>query len=186
MIFKKTPLKDVILIEQDVYEDSRGRFARLWSRDEFAENGIEMESIESNLSVTTHSGTLRGMHYQIAPFAQAKLVMCLRGSIYDVVIDLRPESPTYRAWYGMILDSASGLCLYVPKGFAHGFLTREAKSEVLYQMSDRYSPDDACGVRWNDAAFEIAWPADVLHINTRDNSYPDFDVTSKSSKAINP
>lgn len=175
MIFRNIPLQDAGLVERDTYPDERGSFSCLWSEAEFAENGIVFRTQETNLSSNHSTGTLRGMHYQEHPFGQAKFVSCLRGSIFDVIIDLRSDSGTYCQWYGVELSPANRLCLYVPEGFAHGFLTLEDDTDVLYHMSNVYHPVSAKGVRWNDPLFAIQWPSEVLRINDRDNTYPNYE-----------
>ena len=174
MTFTETALPGAFVIKPELIKDERGFFARTWSEKEFAEHGLESRLVECNASLNLKKGTLRGMHYQLAPFAQAKLVCCLRGSIYDVIIDLRRDSPTFKKWVAMDLSASNRLMLYVPKGLAHGFQTLEDSAEVFYQMSEVYAPESANGVRWNDPAFSISWPADTRTIIDRDQNYPDF------------
>lgn len=180
MTFTETALPGAFVIEPELIKDERGFFARIWSEVEFAEHGLESRLVECNSSFNLKKGTLRGMHYQLAPYAQAKLVSCLRGSIYDVIIDLRRESPTFKKWVGVQLSASTRLMLYVPKGLAHGFQTLENETEVFYQMSEVYSVEHAAGVRWNDPAFGIEWPADERTIIHRDATYPDFNATAAS------
>ena len=156
--------------------DERGFFARTWCRKEFDANGLNSQLVQCNLSANTQKGTLRGMHYQAAPHTEAKLVHCLRGAIYDVVLDLRPGSASYKQWFGKILDAEQHNMLYIPEGCAHGFLTLADNTEVFYQMSEFYEPAAARGVRWDDPAFGIAWPESVKMISERDRSYPDFET----------
>jgi dTDP-4-dehydrorhamnose 3,5-epimerase len=178
MTFTETALPGAFVIEPEVIKDERGFFARLWSEREFAAHGLESRLVECNASFNIKKGTLRGMHFQIAPYAQAKLVCCLRGSIYDVMIDLRRDSPTFREWFAVDLSASNRLMLYVPKGLAHGFQTLEDNTEVFYQMSEVYSVEHASGVRWNDPAFGIEWPAEERTIIHRDATYPNFDATA--------
>lgn len=174
MIFKETDLKGAFTVEPERIEDERGFFARTWSEKEFSERGLDPRLAECNLSYNKKKGTLRGMHYQVAPFAQVKVVRCTAGSIYDVIVDLRQDSATFRRWEAVQLSAANRLMLYVPEGFAHGFQTLEANTEVFYQMSEIHAPDCARGVRWNDPAFAIDWPPDRRIIIRRDREYPDF------------
>jgi len=174
MIFRETPLKGAYLIELEKREDERGFFARSWCETEFKDHGLNARIAQCNVSLNLKKGTLRGMHYQIKPFEESKLVRCTRGALYDVIIDVRRESPTYREHLGVELTPDNGLMLYVPEGFAHGFLTLKDETEVFYQISEFYAPDSARGVRWDDPAFHIPWPAEVKVISDRDRSYPDF------------
>lgn len=174
MIFRETKLKGAFVIEEERHEDERGYFARTWSAQEFEAHGIVPQIAECNISFSKKKGTLRGMHFQLPPFAQAKLVRCTRGAIYDVAIDLRPESETFRQWVAVNLTANKGLMFYIPEGFAHGFQTLEDESEIFYQMSDVYNPEAAGGVRWNDPAFGIEWPEAERIIIARDREYPDF------------
>lgn len=175
MIFHETKLPGAFIIEPDRFEDERGFFSRIWSQKEFEECGLTARFVESNTSLSVHTGTLRGMHYQAAPHAQAKLVRCTAGSIYDVIIDLRADSPAFMQWEGVELSAENRLLLYIPQGFAHGFQTLTDNTEVLYQVSAYYEPDSARGVRWNDPAFGVDWPETTRTIIARDNQYPDFD-----------
>lgn len=174
MILTETKLKGAFIIEPQKFADARGFFARSWSREEFEARGLNAELAECNISYNNQKGTLRGMHYQAAPHAQAKLVRCTRGAIYDVIIDLRIESATFKQWVGVELTAQNHLMLYVPMEFAHGFQTLQDNTEVLYQMSSPYAPKSARGVRWNDRAFGIEWPSDTRIIIERDGTYPDF------------
>lgn len=171
---RETALKGAFIIEPKVFEDVRGFFTTVWSREEFVRHGIDFSILESNASYNKKKGTLRGMHYQAMPFGQAKLVRCTRGAIYDVIIDLRQDSPTFKQWLSVELSQANKLALYVPEEFAHGFQTLEDDSEVFYQVSQVYTPDQARGIRWNDPAFDIRWPPDQRTIIARDESYSDF------------
>jgi dTDP-4-dehydrorhamnose 3,5-epimerase len=172
--FVKTPLNGVVLIELEAFEDERGSFARTFCDGEFARAGIAMQVRQTNLSRNSQALTLRGMHYQQAPHGEAKLIQCIRGRIFDVAIDLRPSSPSYRRWFGTELSSELPRMLFIPEGCAHGFLTLEDSSDILYLMGHPYVQEAGRGVRWNDQAFGIAWPASPRIISPRDNSYPDF------------
>ena len=178
MIFTETKLAGAFVIEPERFADERGFFALSWSRREFAARGLDPNLAECNISFNHRRGTLRGMHYQAAPHAQVKVVRCTLGAVYDCIVDLRPDSPTFGRWEGVELTAGNRLMLYVPKGFAHGFQTLEDGSEVFYQMSDVYVPESAAGVRWNDPAFGIEWPLPVEVINARDASYESFDPAS--------
>ena len=162
-------------MEPEKFEDDRGFFAHGWSPVELGERGLEAPLVESAISFNKKKGTLRGMHYQASPHGQAKIVRCTMGSVYDVIIDLRSGSPTFKQWVGTELTARNRLMLYIPKDFAHGFLTLEDDTEVFYQMSQGYHPKSKRGVRWNDPAFGIQWPAkgEVI-INERDRTYLDF------------
>jgi dTDP-4-dehydrorhamnose 3,5-epimerase len=174
VILVPTRLPGAFVVEMERREDERGYFARTWCRREFAEVGVETEVAQCNVSYNRQRGTLRGMHWQAAPHAEAKLVRCTRGSIWDVIIDLRPESPCYTAHFAVELSAASGQALFVPRGMAHGFVTLEDDTEVFYQMSDFYEPDAGRGVRWNDPAFGIRWPVADPILHPRDANYADF------------
>ncbi len=156
------------------YVDRRGYFARTYCEQEFASHGLNSSFVQCNVSFNKLKGTLRGMHFQTAPYEEAKLIRCTRGAIYDVIIDLRLGSPTFKRHFTIALSAENGKMLYVPEGFAHGFQTLEDNTEVFYQMSQFYTADHARGVRWNDPAFGIEWPADERIILERDQSYPDF------------
>lgn len=174
MIFHSTPIPGTYRIEPERFEDERGFFARTWCRREFEEAGLNPDLVQCSISFNARAGTLRGLHYQAAPHQEAKLVRCTMGAIHDMVLDLRPDSPAYLQSYGTVLSAENRQMLYIPEGCAHGFLTLQDETEVLYQMSEFYAPDAACGVRWDDPAFGIEWPGDVQVISERDRSYPDF------------
>lgn len=175
MIFTETKLKGAFLVGLERVEDERGHFARSWSAREFEARGLNSSLVECNVSFNRRAGTLRGMHYQAEPHAQVKLVRCPRGAVYDVILDLRPGSPTFKEWVGVELSAENGVMLYVPGGFAHGFQTLADDTEVCYQMSSYFAPESARGVRWDDPAFRIKWPeAGERIINARDREYPDF------------
>ncbi|HEV8725290.1 MAG TPA: dTDP-4-dehydrorhamnose 3,5-epimerase [Candidatus Binatia bacterium] len=174
MIFHGTKLRGSYIIELEKREDSRGFFARTWCQDEFKAYGLNANWVQSNLSYNAKRGTLRGMHYQAAPYQEAKLVRCARGAIYDVIIDLTQDSLTYRQWLGVELSGGNYRSLYVPEGFAHGFLTLEDDTEVVYQVSQFYQPESERGVRYNDPAFGIQWPIDIAVISEKDMRWPDY------------
>lgn len=175
MIFQETKLPGVFEIDMELKHDERGFFARSWCEKEFAEHGLNPRLVQCNISFNTHKGTLRGMHYQAPPFSEAKLVRCTKGKLYDVVIDLRSQSPSYKKWIGVELSESNHRMLYIPEGCAHGFLTLEKETEIFYQMSEFYNAESARGVRWNDNDFGIQWPEAVNVISERDRTYPDFE-----------
>lgn len=174
MIFKETRLKGAYIIEPERLEDERGFFARSFCQKEFQDHGLNANIVQCNISYNKKKGTLRGMHYQIAPYQEAKLVSCISGSIYDVIIDLRPNSSTYCQWFALELSSENYKILYIPERFAHGFLTLEDNTLVFYQMSEFYHPECARGVRWDDPAFRIEWPLNPKIISKKELSYVDF------------
>jgi dTDP-4-dehydrorhamnose 3,5-epimerase len=174
VIFTETPLRGAFVIEPELLEDARGFFARTWCGRELEARGLVTRIAQCSTSFNKKKGTLRGMHYQAAPFAETKIVRCTRGSLYDVIIDLRPGSATLRQHFAVVLTAENRKMLYVPAGFAHGFQTLEDDTEVLYQISEFYSSAHARGVRWDDPAFGIRWPADERTIVDRDRTYPDF------------
>lgn len=175
MIFKPLPLNGAYVVEIEKFEDIRGFFSRAWSDREFEEQGLFGKFVEANVSFSRKKGTLRGMHYQRPPDEQIKLVRCTAGSIYDVIIDLRPDSPTYKKYSGVELSAENRLMLYVPGEFAHGFQTLQPNSEVYYMVSKYYAPESAGGVRWDDPAFNILWPEEPERtILPRDLSYTAF------------
>ena len=174
MIVGGTILTGAFIIEAERLEDHRGFFGRTWCQREFEQHGLNPRCVQCNISLSKKRGTLRGMHYQAAPHEEAKLVRCTMGAIYDVVIDLRPNSPTFKQHIAVVLTAENRKMLYVPEGFAHGFQTLEDNTEVFYQISEYYAPEYARGVRWNDPAFGIRWPIDELVILERDRNYPDF------------
>jgi dTDP-4-dehydrorhamnose 3,5-epimerase len=173
MIFTETKLRGAYVIDIERLEDERGFFARSWCRREFEAHGLNPRLMQCDISFNLRKGTLRGMHYQTKPFEEAKLVRCTRGAIHDIIVDIRPDSPTFREYVGLLLAAESRRSLYVPEGFAHGFLTLEENTEVFYQMSEFYAQECARGIRWNDPMFGIEWPSDVLVISDRDRNYPD-------------
>jgi len=175
VIFRETKLKGAFEIDLEPNADERGFFARSWCRNEFEAHELNPTLVQCNISFSTRRGTLRGMHYQEGPYAEAKLVRCTRGSIYDVVVDLRPGSSTFKQWVAMVLTSERRNMAYVPEGFAHGFLTLEDNSEVFYQMSAFYNSESARGLRWDDPAFQISWPGKVEVISERDRGYRNYE-----------
>lgn len=175
MIFQETPLKGAFVIDVEKLEDKRGFFARAWCEEEFAARGLVDRMSQASVSYSKKKGTLRGMHYQAPPCKEVKLVRCIRGKTFSVLVDLRPDSATFKQYFATELDPQSYRAIYVPWGIAHGFQTLKDDTEVFYQMSEVYDPDCARGVRWNDPAFGIKWPPDERTILERDNTYPDFD-----------
>jgi len=175
MIFRETKLPGVFEIDIEAKPDERGFFARTWCQEEFAAHGLNTKLVQCSLSFNIGKGTMRGMHYQVAPHAESKLVRCTRGAVFDVVLDLRPQSPTFKDWISVILTAENRKTIYVPEGCAHGFLTLEEGTEVLYQMSVFQSPELARGVRFDDPAFRIAWPEKIEVISERDRNYPEFE-----------
>jgi len=175
MRFVGTPLAGAYLIEPEPMSDARGFFARSYCEREFASHGIRGRPVQCNISYNIKRSTLRGMHFQRPPHAEAKLVRCTAGGIYDVIIDLRRDSPTFRQWAGFELTSGNRNALYIPEGFAHGFQTLADDAEVFYQMFSLFEPDSAGGVRWNDPAFGIVWPLANPIMSDKDRTFPDFD-----------
>jgi dTDP-4-dehydrorhamnose 3,5-epimerase len=174
MIFTETPLRGAFVIEAHPLEDARGLFARTWCRREFEARGLDVQIAQCSTSFNARRGTLRGMHYQAPPVTETKLVRCTRGAIYDVIIDLRPDSATFTEHFAVVLTADNRKMVHIPVGFAHGFQTLEDATEVFYQMSQFYSPEHARGVRWDDPIFGISWPDDERILLERDRSYPDF------------
>jgi len=175
MRFVPLELSGAYLVELDLIQDERGFFARSWCQDEFRNHQLNPVVVQCNTSYTGKRGTLRGMHFQIQPHPEAKLVRCTRGAVYDVIIDLRPASATYLRWEALELTAANHRMLYIPEGFAHGFQTLEDDCEMFYQMSDYYHPECARGIRYDDPAFGIQWPLPVSCIAAKDRQFPDFD-----------
>jgi dTDP-4-dehydrorhamnose 3,5-epimerase len=174
MIFTPTRLDGAWLVDIEPRRDDRGFFARSWCRREFAEHGLSAELAQCSISCSARAGTLRGMHFQRPPYDEAKLVRCIAGAIWDVIIDLRPLSPSFRCWQGFELDAAGRRSLYVPQGFAHGFQTLRDDTEIFYQISAFHEPAAASGLRHDDPAFAIAWPLPVTAVSARDLGWPDF------------
>ena len=174
MIFTATPLAGAFVIEPEPVIDDRGWFARAWCRREFEARGLTTRIAQCSISANVRKGTPRGLHYQVAPHEEIKLVRCTRGSVYDVIIDLRPESATFTRHFAVDLTADNHRMLYVPAGFTHGFQTLEDDTELFYQISELYSPEHARGVRWDDPAFQISWPPAERIISETDRGYPDF------------
>jgi dTDP-4-dehydrorhamnose 3,5-epimerase len=176
VIFREEPIAGVFTVEVDPAFDERGLFARTYSRDAFAEHDISFAIAQASVSYNERRSTLRGMHLQLPPNEEAKLVRCVSGSVYDVVVDLRPGSPTQFGWLGVELAGQWRNARYVPPGLAHGFITLESAAEVEYFISTPYAPADAAGVRWDDPAIGISWPAEPAVISQRDAAFPDIDI----------
>ena len=174
MIFKPAKLEGAYLIEPERFEDQRGFFARTWCRKEFRTHGLNPDLVQCSISFNTRRGTLRGMHYQAPPHEEAKLVRCTRGAVYDVAVDLRGGSATFKQWAAFELTAENRNMLYIPEGCAHGFQTLQDDTEVFYQMSEFYHPESARAVRWDDPALSIEWPVSVSVISETDRQYPDW------------
>lgn len=174
MEFISTALSGAWIIDPVLIEDERGFFGRTWCQREFREHGLNPRLLQCNISFSHRRGTVRGMHYQAAPREEAKVVRCSSGAIFDVIIDLRPDSPTFKRWISVELSARNRRMVYVPEGFAHGFQTLEDDAEVIYHMSELFDVACARGVRWDDCAFGIHWPQPVQAISEKDKSYPDF------------
>lgn len=174
MRFVDTPVAGCFEIALSVYADRRGYFARVFDEAEFACRGLVTEYCQTSVAFNARKGTLRGMHWQAAPHEEAKLVRCIRGSLYDVVVDLRRDSSSFQRWFATRLDQGAGVQLYVPKGCAHGYQTLEDASEVLYQISAPYVPEATRGLRWNDPSFDFRWPLPIVEVSDRDESFPDY------------
>jgi dTDP-4-dehydrorhamnose 3,5-epimerase len=174
--YTETPLAGAFLVHIKRIEDARGYFARGWCRDEFAAHHLKADMVQLNLGYSHTRGTVRGMHFQIGAHAEAKFIRCTRGAIYDVVVDLRPESPTHRQWFGVELTADNGVMLYAPEGFAHGYQTLVDGTDMYYMTSQPYAPASARGVRFDDPAFAIQWPLPVAIISDADRNWPDYRV----------
>lgn len=172
MIFEETPLKGAFVLRRDRQCDERGSFERLWCAKEFAAHGLATRLAQTNLSRNPRKGTLRGLHYQQSPAEEDKIVTCTRGRIFDVIVDIRRDSPTRGQWYGVELAGEEPNSLYIPKGFAHGFITLEDDSEIIYQMTEFQAPELASGIFWNDPDLAIEWPAQPIVISARDQAWP--------------
>ena len=184
MIFAETKLPGVFLIEPERLEDGRGFFARTWCQREFEAHGLNPRLVQCSISYNKKKGTLRGMHYQVAPYEEAKLVRCTMGAIYDVIIDMRPDSLTFKQWVAIELTAENRKMLYVPEGIAHGFQTMVDNTEVFYQMSEFYHPECTQGVRWNDPTFDVNWPLPVNVIAEKDNAYPFWGTGQLESSSL--
>lgn len=174
MIFIETKLKGAYVIELEKLEDQRGFFARTWDGKEFEQRGLVGKAAQQSISFNNSIGTIRGMHYQKAPYQETKLVRCTRGGKFDVIIDLRPKSPTFKRWFGIELTADNYRMLYVPYGFAHGFQTLREDTEVIYLMSEVYNPEAEVGLRYNDPTIGIEWPLPVTAVSENDLNWPDF------------
>ncbi len=174
MKFTETQLKGAYIIEPELIRDERGFFARSWCQKEFTERGLNPNLVQCNISFNLKKGTLRGMHYQAKPHEEAKLVRCTMGAIYDVIIDLRPESSTFKQWVAVELTAENRKMLYIPEDMAHGFQTLVDNTEVFYQMSEFYHSESSTGLRWDNPVFEIEWPIEVKIISDKDSSYKDL------------
>ncbi len=174
MIFTKTNLEGAYVIDIEKKEDNRGFFARTFCADEFTQNGLPANFVQANTSFNNKKGTLRGMHFQKSPYEEDKLVRCTKGSIFDVIIDLRTDSKTYKQWLGVELSEENRRALFVPKGFAHGYLTLEDNAEVTYLVTQFYTPNADSGVRFNDPIFAIEWPIKPVVVSEKDNNHPDY------------
>ena len=172
MHFTETPIAGAQIIDPSPHQDDRGRFMRAWCAREFAEHGIDFVPVQANMGFSQRKGTVRGMHYQEAPALEAKLVRCTRGSMFDVVLDLRPESPSYGKWYGAELSAENGRMLYLPESCAHGYQTLEDATEMYYMASAFYTPGAARGVRFDDLAFGIQWPLAPGAVSEQDRNWP--------------
>ncbi|MBF2048599.1 MAG: dTDP-4-dehydrorhamnose 3,5-epimerase [Elainella sp. C42_A2020_010] len=184
MLFTPVKLDGAYIIEPERFEDERGFFARTWCKREFMAHQLNPTLVQCNVSFNTREGTLRGMHFQLSPFAEAKLVRCTQGAIYDVIVDLRPDSDTFQQWIAVELTADNRKALYVPEGFAHGFQTLRDSTEVFYQMSEFYALEYAQGFRWNDPQFNIDWPKPVSVISKRDQDYANYSST-RFSQLVN-
>jgi len=174
MIFSETKLKGAYVIELEKNEDERGFFARTWDKKKFEELGLNSRVVQCNVSFNKLKCTIRGMHFQVSPYEEAKMVSCIKGSIFDVILDLRHSSVSYKNWISVELSSENHKMLYIPEGFAHGFQTLEDNTEVYYQMTEFYKPEYARGIRWDDEAFKINWPLKQKIISAKDMSYKSF------------
>jgi dTDP-4-dehydrorhamnose 3,5-epimerase len=172
--FTETQLKGAYIIEPELIRDERGFFARSWCQKEFTERGLNPNLVQCNISFNLKKGTLRGMHYQAKPYEEAKLVRCTMGAIYDVIVDIRPGSSTFKQWVAVELTAENRKMLYIPEGMAHGFQTLVDNTEVFYQMSEFYHSESSTGLRWDNPVFEIEWPIEVKIISDKDSSYKDL------------
>lgn len=175
MKFHPTPLQDAYTVELEKRGDDRGFFARFFCQNEFKQAGLVPQFAQANNSLSAKKGTLRGLHYQLPPNAEVKLVRCLRGALWDAILDLRPDSPSFGKWFGAELNEDNRLMMYVPRGFAHAILTLADNTEALYLVSDFYAPECERGIRWNDPRFNIAWPIEPTEVSAKDDKWPDFD-----------
>jgi dTDP-4-dehydrorhamnose 3,5-epimerase len=174
MIFTETALRGAFVIEPERREDHRGFFARIWCQNELRQHGLKYELAQSNVGFSWKKGTLRGLHFQKAPHAEVKIVRCTRGALFDVIVDLRPDSPSHKQWFGVRLDEENRRMIYVPEGFAQGYITLADNTEMYYHTTAFFDPGSASGVRYDDPAFGVAWPAEVTVISEQDRSWPDY------------
>lgn len=174
MKFAETSVQGAYVIDVDRIGDSRGYFGRLWCEKELEQQGLVSHIKQSNIGFSPEAGTLRGLHYQKAPYEEVKIVRCTRGSVFDVVVDIRSESPTYRMWFGIEITPDNASMLYVPKGCATGYLTLQENSEIYYSTSEFYAPEAATGIRYDDPLFDIEWPGDIKVLSDNDTSWPDY------------
>jgi dTDP-4-dehydrorhamnose 3,5-epimerase len=174
LLFKETGIADVWVIDSSFHQDERGRFFRAWCTREFAEQGIDFLPVQANMGLSARKGTVRGMHFQVEPALEAKLIRCTKGAMFDVALDLRPESPTYGKWYGTELTAENGRMLYVPERCGHGYQTLEDGTEMYYMTSQFYTPSAARGARFNDPAFDIQWPLAPTVVSDQDRNWPLF------------
>ena len=179
MMFSKTPLRGAYLIDLEKRGDDRGFFARVFCAAEFREVGLGAHFVQVNNSLTTTKGTLRGMHYQVPPRAEAKIVRCIRGALWDCILDVGEGSPTFGRWFGAELSAENRRMMYAPKGFAHGFITLTDDTEVFYLVDEFYAPDCERGVRWNDPRFNIEWPIEPVVISDKDRNWPNLDPSRR-------
>lgn len=174
MIFTKTNLDGVLVLELERREDERGFFARAWCKEEFAAHGLNTQWVQANVGFTKKAGTVRGLHYQLAPYGEAKLLFCPKGAVFDVAVDVRPSSPTFKQWMGVELSEDNHKLFYVPEGFAHGYQALADNTELFYMVSQFYTAGYERGARWDDPAFRIEWPANVTIVSEKDKAWPDF------------
>jgi len=180
MRFTETPLAGAFIIEMEPKGDDRGFFARSWCREEFAAHGLSIQIVQCNVGFSTRAGTLRGLHHQQAPHEEAKVVRCTRGAVYDVILDLRGDSPTYGKWYACELDADGRRMVYIPEGVGHGYQTLTDDAEIFYQTSEFYHAESAAGIRYDDPAFRIDWPLKVTAISEPDRSWPDYQRVARN------
>lgn len=178
MIFTELELKGAFLIDIERLEDERGFFGRIWCKEEFREHGLNTSLVQANVSYNKFKATLRGMHFQKKPFQESKLVRCTKGSIYDVIIDIRPESNTFKQWIGVELNDVNRRMLYVPEGFAHGFMTLQDETEIYYMITEYYTKKAESGIKWDDPEINIEWPLDPLIVSDKDSNHPKFDLAN--------
>lgn len=174
MKFIQTPLSGAYVVELEKRGDDRGFFARAFCVEEFTAHGLNPTVLQANISESARKGTLRGLHYQIAPFGEVKFIRCIKGSVYDVLVDLRPESHTFKQWFGIELTAENQKAVYIPEGFAHGHQTLEDDSQIMYLVSQKYSPEHERGLRWDDPSITIQWPLKPTVMSDKDTHWPDF------------